>query len=119
MRLRQYCISELGADTLLSGTQDFKELANAVCTGSLQMFLDHCMKWVICQDTGYFIHPSNHHYSSNSVGPISSTERQFVRYRLQLCISSDSSRDTTLYIPYEGALTDIYSYQDKNLPVIS
>lgn len=41
------------------------------------------------------------------------------RYRLQLCISSDSSRDTTLYILYEGALTDIYSYQDKNLPVIS
>lgn len=42
----------------------------------------------------------------------------FCRNRLQLHAASDSSRDTT-YIPYEGALRDIYSHQYRNLPVLS
>lgn len=43
----------------------------------------------------------------------------FCRNRLQLRPASGSSRDTTLCIPYEGALRDIYSHQDRNLPVLS
>jgi len=43
----------------------------------------------------------------------------FCRTRLQLRAAANTSRDTALCMPYKGVLRDIWSHQDRNLPVLS